>query len=141
MGLPDLAALLMAADGADELSALNPLLSAAEAAAVLSAATALQLRASRAAHLARLLALARRLASNLQKGGADAPVLADALAAQLAAKRVHVEAAAGGGAPTVDPRLLAFEVSTGFVLRPQQVALVRSLGQVGEGGGVVATRC
>ena len=35
--------------------------------------------------------------------------------------------AAGGGAPTVDPRLLAFEVSTGFVLRPQQVALVRSL--------------
>ena len=126
VGLPDLAALLMAADGADELSALNPLLSAAEAAAVLSAATALQLRASRAAHLARLLALARRLASNL-KGGADAPVLADALAAQLAAKRVHVEVAAGGGAPTVDPRLLAFEVSTGFVLRPQQVALVRSL--------------
>ena len=56
-------------------------------------------------------------------------MLADQLAALLGTRRVHARQAAAGAqyGPTLDPRLLVFEFTTGFVLRPQQVSLIGKL--------------
>jgi len=137
-----LAELLMSAKGEAELRVINPLLTEDEAYDVLQQTSALLLVVNRDAHAARALSLARRLDVELRAGSTDhidgvkeSRVLADQLAALLSTKRAHVERTADAEAATYDPRLLVFEFSTGFVLRAQQVHLLRKLVATTMAGG------
>ncbi|KAL1530323.1 hypothetical protein AB1Y20_001232 [Prymnesium parvum] len=107
-----LAELLMSAKGEAELRVINPLLTEDEAYDVLQQTSALLLVVNRDAHAARALSLARRLDVELR-----------------------AERTADAEAATYDPRLLVFEFSTGFVLRAQQVHLLRKLVATTMAGG------
>ena len=123
--------LLMSSDGEEVLKDLNPLLSDMEAYELLERTSSLLLSVNRAAHAARALAMAKKLLKELKKTaeGGEAAVLAEQLAAALVVHRAHVVPSGDDANPQhmFDPRLLLFEFSTGFVLRPPQVALVGKL--------------
>ena len=131
-----LAELLMSPRGASELGVINPLLSEEEADELLSHTAGVLLIVSRSAHTSRALVTSRKLRDEMARGAppSERAVLADQLAALLATRRTHCKRDDGDDGPTFDPRLLVFEFSTGFVLRPQQVSLVGRLVAAARGG-------
>ena len=131
----------MSPTGEDELQVLNPLLDESDIWTVVQWTLGLMLVINRCAHLARALSAARRLLSALGKlrgelgkasistgaahAASAASVLSDQLALLLSTERTHVKpSSAAPGAFVLDPRILAFEFCSGYVLRPQQVQSV-----------------
>ena len=147
-----LARVLMSEKGESELQTLYPLATAEEVSGVIDDAISLFLVISRVGYTSRALALAERLLSILRvlehgsamatpeqaqgamAQGADAAnVLTGQLAQMLCCRRAHIAPSSqptepgDGGALSLDPRILVFEVARDIILRPAQVELVSKL--------------
>jgi hypothetical protein len=135
----ELVVVLLSSPRADEaLRALNPALSAGDCARIFDMTAALLLKENRQAQtrvcLGKYVRDAQRCLDALAGAapasadaaacGAALALAAGALAGVLASKRMYAKRAAGAEALAYDPRFLTFEFHKGWLLKPQQAALL-----------------